>query len=332
MPKHCLFQITYPRFWDCDLQKNKYPDLRVFSQNMSNFYSTFEKSEIFPFTLLWVCVDDSFEECLKLLKKYGSSILHLRLEIPVPSVHTILKQEDLQNCKRVLEHVPNLKALSLLIYRKEGLGYEQQQNVLLDLKLPSVESLEIQAFLKLSLEFLTNLFTMVPNVNQLEFGGCDDNNGESLALALQNLKLRRQDDLYTPERIKAIERTQKLKELSMYLAVTNTPRRMEPVNQQRDFLKSQADSLEFLSLTTGTMITISVLADDYDDDEEDDQNEAGYISKLQLPIMKNLKRAEFHLESHGKGLPFPIVPLEPDQVPNLKSIWICPGLISAGKY
>jgi len=175
--------------------------------------------------------------------------------------------------------------------------------------LPHVESLKLDLYATLPDQFWEGFFSMLPGVRIIEVDGSAYQNWEVIANAMAKLKIHtfHHPCKYAEQSVwgaMAQKHSLKLKNLSMCLKIDERDPHADVVlgklKAQVDFLKSQSESLEVLSLDVLTNTPYQ------------------YNFQIQWPVMKKLKNAKFHYgTSYGKDN---IAKLEPEQIPELRTL------------
>jgi len=313
------------------IQKKLDKDVKL---EINHVYDDFKDANVFIFPSLKFNLNGlSWVVCSNFFTKHGSNIWSMEInESPRGNVHGFLlsAKENMKKLRHILKSVPNLKKLTLCfdwIPLSDPGKFIFNEQELLETTLPLVEHLQLDFSNPLSPGFLDGLFTLLPNVKTIAIGdGAEytNQNWELFAISMKKLRIRAilQPHPNSEDRVPAglwraltaLEGAPKLEELAMNIGIVpEEVKYLDLVQAQQDYINSQADNLEILSLEFGKCTEL-------------DEN----TPKFELPLLKNLKQAVFSSaewpSSYGN---YSLIPMEPDRMPNLRTLYFDPELMEA---
>jgi len=331
------------------------------SNNILKFYSDFENTEMLP-VRNFEFVDHEYlygrDLFLRFLTKRGSYIRQLGLDFlsyrrKTPPLGIdflpyrrksppLLPEVVMKKIQVICSLTPNLKHLKLIVQFSMGEIFPDLStfNEKVKVTLPHVESLCLHLTNSLSKQFLDGLFTMLPNVRIIEvYGGYQVNLQvwEGFVNIMTKLNVHTfvrtvnhnysvHLDLEEPGIWIAMaqNRSLKLNNVSMFLNIPVDADEEDAVRMmmaQEDFLKAQSENLEVLSIEVFEMFRRQI------------------NFHVQWPVMKKLTKATFEYSKMSEYTDgeeelwyCPVFPLEPEKIPELKTLRINPRAISSGLF
>jgi len=303
------------------------------SQNFRKFYSDFKNTAILPVRSLGLWDNEwARDHILKFLTKHGSCISLLEIHVVGDIQDNMLWPEvPMKKLQLICSLVPNLTRLNLIIEFGEleifpdMFTFEE-----FEVTLPHVKSLYLCSDTTLPKEFLDGFFTMLPNVRSIEVLGDNDHvvpqDWEAFVNAMVKLNVHTFEHSMTSRNVEqpdiwiamAQNRLLKLNNVSMSLEMDDEEDGgggQEVMMAQEDFLKSQSKNLEVLSIDVPKI----------------DRNPINF--RIKLPAMEKLKEATFNYRNSGDNAGYyPVAPLKPEQLPELKTLHINPTAIFRGLF
>jgi len=306
------------------IQKNTQTSTYFSRHEFPMFCADFNSTEILPLGTMKVALEDmSWDDSHKFFTKHGSQLRNLEIKF----VFGIDKPENLRKLKHILRHVPSLKNLSLIIGDTSKLdpgSFDLQLDEGENVTLTQVERLKLNVWSPLGQEFMSGLFTRLPNLKVFALIPTNSNIQiwEGLSKFLEGSTSFQ--TFHCPYigvearvflRSMVTQESPKLKELvmSMNIDLILRPRDVsrDLLQAQEEFLKFQADTLEVLNLTIFYKNT--------------DRNFIGPQQKCHLPILKNLRTATFNYNANPENISNnPYLSVEPEHLPNLRNLCIFP--------